>query len=90
MAVTYYGLNGLMTAANDSTGGALGWFTPIVLGIIFYGVLSQHGSSKAFATATFLAFISALPLYAFGITPVWLIVILAVLTALGVFMISRN
>lgn len=86
----YSSWNSLIETANDATGGAWGAITPFLIWVIVYAFSTPYGFSSAFATASFTAFLSALPLFALGVTSGWIMVILLVMTLTGVILIWRK
>jgi hypothetical protein len=88
-AMNYSNWNTLLTSANTATGGAFGAAIPITLFIIIYSYYSLSGFQRAFPAAAFIAFVATLPLYAMGIAPAWIIVVLMVLALIGMFMVGR-
>jgi len=85
----YSTFNDLLISANTTTGGLYGAILPFVIFLIVYGYTSIWGFKKAFATASFLSFLFAAPLFALGILSGWIFTILLVLTLIGVFLNVR-
>lgn len=80
----------LFTSANSETGGLYGATIPFLIIAIVYSALSAYGFNRAFSSATFIGFVSALPLYAFGIVPDYIMVIVIMLTLVAVFFLMRS
>lgn len=80
----------LFTSANAATGGMYGVSLPFLLLIIVYGALSAFGFTRAFSSATFAAFAAGLALFAAGIVPDYIMVILTVMLLAATFFLLRS
>lgn len=90
MTANYTSWNEIIKTANTATGGALGGLMPFMFWVIIYSFSTPYGFASAFATASFLSFLVALPLFALGVTSGWVIVILFVLVLCGVILVWRK
>ena len=90
VVTNYTTWNSLIDTANSATNGAWGGLMPFVVWAIIYAFSTPYGFASAFATASFLSFLTALPLFALGVTSGWVMVILMVLTLAGIIMVWRK
>lgn len=81
---------GLFTSANTTTGGMYGLTLPFLIMIIAYAAMGAFGFNRAFSGATFLAFVASLPLFALGVVPDYIMVILVMFVMVGVFFLMRS
>jgi len=80
----------LFTTANNLTGSMYGITLPFLIMIIAYAGLSAFGFNRAFAGASFFAFVAALPLFAMKVVPDYIMVILVMCVMVGVFFLMRS